>query len=51
MPAEAGETVFSVARAAGWIAHAMEEYGERPLRMRPVGAYDGPRPGRPLPGV
>jgi citrate synthase len=51
MPAEAGETVFSVARTAGWIAHAMEEYGERPLRMRPVGAYDGPRPGRPLPGA
>jgi citrate synthase len=49
MPEEAGETVFSVARTAGWIAHALEEYGERPLRMRPVGAYDGPRPGRSLP--
>ncbi len=49
MPAEAGETVFSVARTAGWIAHALEEYGERPLRMRPVGAYDGPPPGQPLP--
>ena len=49
MPAEAGETVFSVARTAGWIAHALEEYGERPLRMRPSGAYDGPRPGQPLP--
>jgi citrate synthase len=49
MPAEAGETVFSVARTAGWIAHALEEYGERPLRMRPVGAYEGPRPGQPLP--
>jgi citrate synthase len=49
MPAEAGETVFSVARTAGWIAHALEEYGERPLRMRPSGAYDGPRPGQPVP--
>jgi citrate synthase len=49
MPEEAGETVFSVARTAGWIAHALEEYGERPLRMRPVGAYDGPRPGQPVP--
>ncbi|MFI2351165.1 citrate/2-methylcitrate synthase [Streptomyces sp. NPDC019443] len=49
MQAEAGETVFSVARTAGWIAHAMEEYEERPLRMRPSGQYDGPRPPRPLP--
>jgi citrate synthase len=49
MPAEAGETVFAVARTAGWIAHALEEYGERPLRMRPSGVYEGPRPGRPLP--
>jgi citrate synthase len=49
MPAEAGEMVFAVARTAGWIAHAMEEYEERPLRMRPSGQYDGPRPPRPLP--
>jgi citrate synthase len=49
MPAEAGETVFAVARTAGWIAHALEEYAERPLRMRPGGGYDGPPPGRPLP--
>jgi citrate synthase len=49
MPEEAGEIVFSVARTAGWIAHALEEYAERPLRMRPVGAYDGPRPEQPLP--
>lgn len=51
MPAEAGETVFAVARTAGWIAHALEEYGERPLRMRPLGAYDGPRPPQPLPSA
>ncbi|MFI1397159.1 citrate/2-methylcitrate synthase [Streptomyces sp. NPDC020681] len=49
MPAEAGETVFAVARTAGWIAHALEEYEERPLRMRPSGHYSGPRPPRPLP--
>ncbi|MFF9623114.1 citrate synthase [Streptomyces griseosporeus] len=49
MPATAGETIFAVARTAGWIAHALEEYGERPLRMRPSGQYVGPRPPRPLP--
>ncbi|MEU8772308.1 citrate synthase [Streptomyces sp. NPDC048606] len=49
MSAEAGETVFAVARTAGWIAHALEEYRERPLRMRPSGHYVGPRPPRPLP--
>ncbi|MFG2946081.1 citrate synthase family protein [Streptomyces adustus] len=49
MPASAGETVFAVARTAGWIAHALEEYGERPLRMRPSGHYVGPRPPQPLP--
>ncbi|MGW2790616.1 citrate/2-methylcitrate synthase [Streptomyces sp. NPDC001251] len=49
MPAEAGETVFAVARTAGWIAHALEEYAERPLRMRPSGHYTGPRPPRALP--
>ncbi|MFI6474797.1 citrate/2-methylcitrate synthase [Streptomyces sp. NPDC050516] len=49
MPAEAGETVFAVARTAGWIAHALEEYAERPLRLRPSGHYTGPRPPRPLP--
>ncbi|MER5358932.1 citrate synthase [Streptomyces sp. NPDC002785] len=49
MAAEAGETVFAVSRTAGWIAHALEEYGERPLRMRPSGQYRGPRPPQPLP--
>jgi citrate synthase len=49
MPASAGETIFAVARTAGWIAHALEEYGERPLRMRPSGHYVGPRPPQPLP--
>ncbi|MFE7707741.1 citrate/2-methylcitrate synthase [Streptomyces sp. NPDC057486] len=50
MSVEAGETVFAVSRTAGWIAHALEEYGERPLRMRPSGQYSGPRPPQPLPG-
>jgi citrate synthase len=49
MPARAGETIFAVARTAGWIAHALEEYGERPLRMRPSGTYVGPKPPQPLP--
>ncbi|WP_181765730.1 citrate/2-methylcitrate synthase [Streptomyces albidus (ex Kaewkla and Franco 2022)] len=49
MDPEAGEAVFAVARTAGWIAHALEEYAERPLRLRPSGHYTGPRPPRPLP--
>ncbi|MEU9299827.1 citrate synthase [Streptomyces sp. NPDC048269] len=49
MEAEAGETVFAVARTAGWVAHALEEYQERPLRMRPSGEYHGPRPPQPMP--
>ncbi|MFE5094880.1 citrate/2-methylcitrate synthase [Streptomyces sp. NPDC056638] len=49
MATEAGETVFAVSRTAGWIAHALEEYGERPLRIRPSGQYGGPRPPQPLP--
>ncbi|MCC0095486.1 citrate synthase [Streptomyces flavotricini] len=49
MSAEAGETVFAVARTAGWMAHALEEYQERPLRMRPSGQYQGPRPPQPMP--
>jgi citrate synthase len=34
MPPTAGETIFTIARAAGWIAHAIEEYSEPPLRFR-----------------
>ncbi|MFE6547535.1 citrate synthase [Streptomyces sp. NPDC057746] len=49
MDATAGETVFAVARTAGWIAHTLEEYEERPLRMRPSGRYAGARPPQPLP--
>jgi citrate synthase len=37
----AGEAVFAVARSAGWLAHALEEYGrKRPIRPR--GIYTGP---------
>lgn len=37
----AGEAIFAVARSAGWIAHAMEEYAKNvPLRPRTV--YVGP---------
>jgi citrate synthase len=42
MPAGATEAVFVVARTAGWVAHALEEYGERPLRFRARALYIGP---------
>jgi citrate synthase len=34
MPLQAGEGIFTIARTAGWLAHAIEEYGEAPLRFR-----------------
>jgi citrate synthase len=34
MPAEAATAIFAIARVAGWIAHAAEEYEEPPLRFR-----------------
>jgi citrate synthase len=37
----AGEAIFAVARAAGWIAHALEEYA-RHAPIRPRGVYTGP---------
>jgi citrate synthase len=37
MPIGSGEAIFAVARTAGWIAHALEEYGNRTrLRLRAV---------------
>lgn len=39
----AGETIFAIARVAGWIAHALEEYG-RAAPLRPRAAYTGPPP-------
>jgi citrate synthase len=44
MAADAGEAIFAVARTAGWLAHALEEYGDRPSRFRPSGAYAGNQP-------
>ncbi|KDN23764.1 citrate/2-methylcitrate synthase [Amycolatopsis rifamycinica] len=46
MVAGAGETVRAIARTAGWIAHALEEYREPPDRLRPTGIYTGARAGR-----
>lgn len=50
MNPEAGELIFALARIAGWVAHALEEYEEAPLRFRPVGRYDERRP-RPAPDM
>jgi citrate synthase len=44
MPADAGEAIFAVARTAGWLAHALEEYANRPARFRPTGRYSGRPP-------
>jgi citrate synthase len=41
MPLDAGEAIFTVARSAGWIAHAIEEYAEAPLRFRPRALHVG----------
>lgn len=40
VPIDVGE-LFAVARMAGWLAHAIEEYGEAPLRFRASGRYVG----------
>jgi citrate synthase len=37
----AGEAMFAVARTAGWLAHAVEEY-ERHKPLRPRAVYTGP---------
>ena len=34
MPPHAGEVILTVARTAGWLAHALEEYSELPARIR-----------------
>ena len=39
MDDDAGERIFALARTAGWLAHAFEEYGERPLRFRPRAVF------------
>ncbi|MBT5137914.1 MAG: hypothetical protein HOM37_02525 [Acidimicrobiaceae bacterium] len=48
MAPDAGEVIFAIARTAGWLAHALEEYNETPIRFRPVGRYvASPTPHRP----
>jgi citrate synthase len=42
MVAGGGEAVFAVARTAGWLAHALEEYA-RGTPIRPRGIYTGPQ--------
>jgi len=39
MAADAGRTIFTVARLAGWTAHYLEELQERPLRFRARAIY------------
>jgi citrate synthase len=41
----AGEAVFAVARTAGWLAHALEEYAGESPPLRPRAVYRGPAPG------
>jgi citrate synthase len=42
MPADAGQTIFAVARMAGWTAHYLEELAEAPLRFRARAIYSRP---------
>jgi citrate synthase len=39
----AGEAIFVIARTAGWLAHALEEY-QRGVPLRPRALYTGPEP-------
>ncbi len=41
MQSEAGEAIFAIARTVGWVAHALEEYDEEPLRFRFRARYVG----------
>lgn len=43
LPAAAPLTLFAVGRTAGWLAHAIEEYGRGEL-IRPRARYAGPPP-------
>ena len=50
MPFGATEGVFTIGRTAGWVAHVLEEYDERPLRYRPRAIYTGAASSRRLRG-
>jgi citrate synthase len=39
---DAGVAIFALGRLVGWVAHALDEYEQRPLRLRPRGRYVGP---------
>ncbi len=39
----AGQVLFMVSRIVGWVAHYLEELGERPLRYRARAVYATPR--------
>lgn len=39
-PIDSGERIFGTARIAGWLAHAIEEYAEAPVRFRARGIYE-----------
>jgi citrate synthase len=41
MSTDAIEVIFALARISGWIAHALEEYAETPLRFRTRAIYVG----------
>src|SRR5262249_33127815 len=43
LPRGTGEAIFALARIAGWVAHALEEY-ERPSPLRLRAVYTGVRP-------
>ncbi len=47
MPPDAGRTLFTVARVAGWVAHYLEELEERPLRYRARAVYSAAGPADP----
>ena len=51
MPPDAGRTIFTVARVAGWTAHYLEELGERPLRYRARAVYATPGRTGPVEGA
>ncbi len=42
LPPDAGQTIFTVARVAGWVAHLLEELDEPPLRYRARAVYSTP---------